>query len=788
MIAVLFRFRSEARRAWTAWVALGLLFGVVGGATIAALAGARRTETAYQRFLDATRAFDVLLVNGGTTSTNINRQFDFDDVARLPGVSDAALLGYYLPLGGTAPRGQIGNEDFSPFVAVDGRYGRELNRHRVLAGRLPLAEREVAVSRLAAQRTGLHVGDTFAAELGGASSLLGTGAPPPPSERFRVVGLVATQAGFPPGTGGGLPPPLLLSARYAKSHPDFAQVFGLRLVRGSAGVADVERALVDLAGGEQVVITNAAEQTKVVQRGLDVQAAVLRLVGLAAAIVGTMLVGQAMARRAAIDAGESRALRALGFGWGHLFGLGSARTLVIALVSATVTPIVAIALSVLTPVGPARDAEIHPGIEVNVALVGLGTIAVTLVVVVLGLLVTSRALRLDAGHGADDAASGRRRILPTGALPPAATVGVTMALTPGRARAAVPVRSTLAGAALGVAALVAVATFASSIRHLLDDPRLYGWNWDVQIGDSFAPDLRPRAQELSRRDDVESGALASSVRVRVGSVPLDVLAIEQHASIQPTIVVGRAAEDADEIVLGTRTLEDIGRQVGERVTVSLGRESVPMRIVGRGVFNDSSSSTRLGDGAATTLEGLRRLAPDLESDVLLVRLRPDVSTAAFLASYRTPAEVNLYLPTKPADLSELERVGGLPSVVAGGLALLAVGALAHALATSARRRRRDFAVLKTLGFTRRQVSGAVAWQASVLAGAAALIGVPLGLGAGRWAWITFAGRLGVPARPVLPLLVAVLAVPATLLIGNVVAAVPAWIAARTQPAAVLRTD
>jgi hypothetical protein len=350
------------------------------------------------------------------------------------------------------------------------------------------------------------------------------------------------------------------------------------------------------------------------------------------------------------------------------------------------------------------------------------------------------------------------------------------------------VRSTLTGAALGVAALVAVATFASSIRHLLDDPQLYGWNWDVQIGDSFAPDLRPRAQELSRRDDVASVALASSVRVRVGSIPVDVLAIEQHGSIQPTVVEGRAPEDSDEIMLGTRTLGDLGRRVGERVALSLGREAVVMRIVGRGVFNDAASSGRLGDGAATTLEGLRRLTPDIESDVLLVRLRPGVSTAAFLATHPAPAEVNAYVPTKPSDLSELERVGGLPSVVAGGLALLAVGALAHALATSARRRRRDFAILKTLGLTRRQVSGAVAWQASVLAGIAALIGVPLGLGTGRWAWITFAGRLGVPARPVLPLLVALLAVPATLVIGNLVGTVPAWIAARTQPAAVLRTD
>ncbi|MDP8937079.1 MAG: hypothetical protein M3O23_05030 [Actinomycetota bacterium] len=46
----LLRLRAEARARWRAWLGLAVLAGLVGGATIAALAGARRTETAYPRF------------------------------------------------------------------------------------------------------------------------------------------------------------------------------------------------------------------------------------------------------------------------------------------------------------------------------------------------------------------------------------------------------------------------------------------------------------------------------------------------------------------------------------------------------------------------------------------------------------------------------------------------------------------------------------------------------------------------------------------------------------------
>ena len=110
------------------------------------------------------------------------------------------------------------------------------------------------------------------------------------------------------------------------------------------------------------------------------------------------------------------------------------------------------------------------------------------------------------------------------------------------------------------------------------------------------------------------------------------------------------------------------------------------------------------------------------------------------------------------------------------------------LLTSVQRRRRDLAVLKTLGLVRSQVLRVVAWQATALAAAALLIGLPLGVLAGRWAWAVFAGSAGVSGVADVPVPLILLAIPATLALANLIAAGPGWDAARVHPASVLRSE
>lgn len=103
---------------------------------------------------------------------------------------------------------------------------------------------------------------------------------------------------------------------------------------------------------------------------------------------------------------------------------------------------------------------------------------------------------------------------------------------------------------------------------------------------------------------------------------------------------------------------------------------------------------------------------------MLLRLDPTPERQALITEIRQSTSANVYLPFKPSDLADLERVGGQPSIVAGILSVMAVATLAHTLTTSARRRRRDLAILKVLGFVRSQVSATVAWQSTVIAAVA----------------------------------------------------------------------
>ena len=69
-----------------------------------------------------------------------------------------------------------------------------------------------------------------------------------------------------------------------------------------------------------------------------------------------------------------------------------------------------------------------------------------------------------------------------------------------------------------------------------------------------------------------------------------------------------------------------------------------------------------------------------------------------------------------------------------------------------------------------------------------LVGLPLGIAGGRWAWRVVANQLGVRAEPVVPVLVVVLVGAGALLMANALAFLPGLLAARTRPAEILRTE
>jgi predicted lysophospholipase L1 biosynthesis ABC-type transport system permease subunit len=108
--------------------------------------------------------------------------------------------------------------------------------------------------------------------------------------------------------------------------------------------------------------------------------------------------------------------------------------------------------------------------------------------------------------------------------------------------------------------------------------------------------------------------------------------------------------------------------------------------------------------------------------------------------------------------------------------------------TGVRRRRRELALLKTLGFERRQVRATIAWQATTLAVIGVVLGVPIGLFVGMLVWRAIADGLGVADRPVVPVAAVIGAGTAAVILANLVAWWPARTAARTTASVARRGE
>jgi hypothetical protein len=393
-------------------------------------------------------------------------------------------------------------------------------------------------------------------------------------------------------------------------------------------------------------------------------------------------------------------------------------------------------------------------------------------------------------------------------------VGVRMAFEPGHGRTAVPVRSALVGSTVAVAAVVAAMVFGASFLGLVGTPHLYGQNWpqqlDLQAGTvtgAMGKEVLAQVRGLTQYAGGNYGQVSVAVPGSGSGTAVPAIGLDQPRGTGfLTLLAGRAPAGPREIALGPRTLRALGLHVGQRVEVSANDRTAPMRIVGSAIFAafgmGGGTRTDLGTGAVVAASVLSQPNPPFCAgratcyNFFLLRYRPgtDLRAAAAQVNRATarakcpPDLCRVITDQRPGDTQDYTGVRGTPLVLGAALALLAVGTLAHALLTGVRRRRRDLAVLKTLGLLRSQLLRVVSWQATALAAAALLAGLPLGLLAGRWAWQVFAVSAGVGNQADVPVSLVLLVIPVTLVLANFLAAVPGWTAARIQPALILRSE
>jgi hypothetical protein len=713
---------------------------------------------------------------------------------------DVAASTAILPSGRMAPAPEL-----MAVTDLRGRAGFRLNRFKVISGRRMnlRAPGEAMIDFPTADREGLRVGSVLKYIVGSPD------ARPARLAAVRIVGIVASPGQFPAvGTSSGFSSVYVTPAFVRSNHIRPSPGDAALLIRLRHGAADREAFLRQMraAGLGSVDVPFVQQvQTAGIQRSIRLESQALWALSVLIGLAAFAIVGQSLARQTYLDSADLPALRALGFSRAQLFSLGIFRAAIIGVAAACVVVPAAVLLSPLTPVGLARIAEPHPGFAFDAVPLVLGAVLAAVLTMLASAVPAWTAARTATVRGGGPGPGSRRFPAFMSALSrawrsPAAATGVQMALQPGRGRTAVPVRSAIFGATLGVAALSASLVFAASLSHLLTTPRLSGFTWDAFV--SVEGGL-PRAAAALRADPKIAGYTRGGFTgVRIGPVKVIALVLGSSGPARPVITAGVAPTASDEVALGASTMREAHTAIGRTVDVVLDQagghpKPARMRVVGTVIVPPNPfQATQLGEGAALAPPGAMRIDPHAArqqgGSPFLVRFAPGVGRDAGLAAV-TKDLTGLPNPfvaaaERPANEVSLAAIAGLPVALSGLLALIAAGALAHMLASSTRRRRRDLAILKTLGFTRRQVRHAIAWQATTIAAIALLIGLPAGIAAGRWAWRVFAAQLGVLPEPAIPLATIVIAIPAAMALANLIAAIPGRAAARTQPATVLRTE
>jgi ABC-type antimicrobial peptide transport system permease subunit len=368
------------------------------------------------------------------------------------------------------------------------------------------------------------------------------------------------------------------------------------------------------------------------------------------------------------------------------------------------------------------------------------------------------------------------------------------------------VRSAILGVSLAIVVLTATLVFGSSLHTLVSRPALYGWNWDYELTAGGGSSDIPQRQvtQLLRQDrDVTAWAGVYFGTLELDDVQVPVLGATPGAAVAPPLLSGHPFDAPDQVVLGALTLAQLHKHIGDTVLVSGGGTApTRLRIVGTAAMpaiGSNGTHLEMGTGAllsSTLLSSLARNpldAPVTGPNAIFVRLRRGARAGplhqiANQLSNTTDGGISLLPVQRPAEIINYRSLGATPALLGGALAIGAASAFGLTLISSVRRRRRDVALLKTLGFTRRQLAAVVAWQSTVAVAVGVVVGVPVGVVFGRWLWDLFAHNIDVVPSPTVPVASILLIALAALVLANLVAAVPGLIAARTKTASLLRAE
>ena len=799
--------RLEVRRRWRSLLVLTLLVALATATVLAAAAGARRGQTAFGRLWDSTLPATVTVLPN-------QPGFDWDKVRALPEV--AALSEFAVVFGFSVDCCPGASSGFPP---TGDEMARTLERPALLAGRVfnPGRTDEVMVTPQFAHVYHKDVGDTITLLLATPKQMNehfdgSTGPPLGPRIKASIVGIGrtvfgSTPADKPAGKGGVLASPALVAHYRANILGTNGQNYLNALLRLKGGIAAIPAFRADLArvtGRPDIdVLDNRTFFGGLVERLTLYEAACLFAFALAALVAALFLIGQSVARYTSATMADLRVLQAVGMTPRQAVASATAPPLLATAAGSTLGVVAAIVASRWMPIGAALYSEPRPGISADWLILGPGWVLAPVLVAVGSAAAATLAL-----------AARRRRPVPrrSGVAAAAAAagfgipvvVGARFALEPGRGRAAVPVRPALLGAVAGILGVLAAFTFSAGVSDATANPARFGQTWQLssflgQSGQDFGPVSRVLRAVAADRDVTGVGD------ARVGGAQSGHVSVESFTyapvagtRVRAVLTGGRMPSAPDEIVLAPTTARDMHATTGSVVRLAGAAEPRTLTVTGIG-FVPSGPHNYYDDGAWLTPAGFDRLFGGahhaFKFHVATVALRPgaDVEAVAHRLTAKAAAikggQAFAFTPAPPLEQVQAVRdVAALPLALSAFLAVLAIGAVGHALSITVRRRRHELAVLRALGLTRRQSRLVIVTQATLLAVIGLAFGIPLGIALGRTLWRAAADMTPLAYHPPVALWALALIGPLALVAASLLAAWPARRAARLRTAHILRTE
>ena len=422
-----------------------------------------------------------------------------------------------------------------------------------------------------------------------------------------------------------------------------SEIVRIQFRHGAADLPAFTKAAVAIAGNRIQILpgSDIAQAAGAVQHGVGVEAIALWLFAVVAALTTLLVFSLNVTRILRAELPDHRRLWQLGMSRRQLAAVALARPFVIVISGGLLAVALAIFASPLTPIGLARQAEIHRGVAVNVALLLAGFGIIVLVLLAAALILTTR-VRLTEASGLHRGEFARRRArlgetIARAGLSPSMRLGLSSAWSGGDSGAS-PLRASTVAIAIAVTGVVAAMTFSASLDRLAASPRQQGWNFDVVVGNPNAQaDQEAAGTRLLERNPYVGGfaAVASPAEtptingVSVGLAGFDVV----KGAMGPVMLDGHPPRSPGDVVVASATMRRLHARIGDVVHVVAGAKTAPMRISGVMLSTSAGSlfNGRLDEGAAVTLQGLRRVEPDAIVTLFLVDYArtadPDVAFA-----------------------------------------------------------------------------------------------------------------------------------------------------------------